>query len=221
MQSQFASVPPKYTTFTAQIKALVMRQRMKTKTNGVHVASLLRWNSEHQNWCCTFRSNYLRMKTANALTTLPLIIALLATPEIATAYDAIPFTGSFSGTATEQLTSDPSVLSAMIVGAGNASPIGPCSLTATHSLDTRTLAFTNGRIAFSGKRGTIGGSYSGQFYPTSSPGIFTFVASLKITGGAGKFRGAKGRGMLSGTVNSNTIPELFTASVDAVIQLTK
>ena len=164
---------------------------------------------------------YPRMKTANALTTLPLVLALLATPGIATAHDAVRFTGSVSGTATEQLTSDPFVLSATIVGAGSASPIGPCSLAASHLVDTRTLAFGNGCIAFTGKRGTIGGNYKGQFYPTATPGIFTFVASLKITGGTGKLRGVAGRGTLTGTVNSNTIPELFSASVDAVIQITK
>lgn len=161
------------------------------------------------------------MKAAKALTTLSLILAMFATPGIATARDASPFTGNFSGTATEQPTSDPFIFSATIVGAGNAYPIGPCSVAASHLIDTRTLAFSDGWIVFSGKKGTIGGSYKGQFYPTSAPGIFTFVASLKITGGTGKFRGVTGRGILTGTVNSNTIPETFAASVEAAIQLAK
>lgn len=178
-------------------------------------------NPNAETGAAPYHSNYPHMKAAKSLTTLSLILALFATPGIATAREASPFTGNFSGTATEQLTTDPSILSATIVGAGNASPIGPCSLAASHLIDTRTLAFSDGCIAFSGKRGTIGGSYKGQFYPTSTPGIFTFVASLKITGGTGKFRGVAGRGTLAGTVNSNTIPELFTASVEAAIQLTK
>ncbi len=159
------------------------------------------------------------MNIAKNLMTLGLSLALFVQPGIARNDDTLPLRGSFSGSATEAPTDNPFVFEAAIIGLGNASPLGPCKVAATHLVDSRTLAFANGCIAFTGKQGTIFGNYKGQFYPTQTPGVFTLVASVTITGGTGKFRGVAGRGSLGGTVNSNTDPEQFAASVDAVIEL--
>lgn len=161
------------------------------------------------------------MTNAKTLTSLFLSLALFAQPEIARAHDEVPFIGSFSGEATEEPTNDPNIFLASINGAGSATPIGQCHIAATHLIDVRTLAFTNGAIAFTGKQGTIFGSYYGQFYPAPTPGLFAFLANLTITGGTGKYQGATGRGILSGIVNSNTFPEQFSAAVDALIVLKK
>ena len=159
------------------------------------------------------------MSISKTFTTLCLSIALFSQPGFARDRGTTPLRGAFSGSATETPTSDPFVFEATITGSGYATPIGPCRLSARHFIDGRTLAFGNGSIAFVGKDGAILGSYSGQFYPTQAAGVFTFAASIKITGGTGKYRGAVGKGSLAGTVNSNTNPEQFAAIVDAVIEL--
>ena len=159
------------------------------------------------------------MSFAKNLMTLGLSLALFVQPGIARDDEPSRLRGSFSGSAIEAPTDNPFVFEAAITGAGNASPLGPCKVAATHLVDSRTLAFANGRIAFTGKQGAIFGSYRGQFYPTQTPGVFTLVASVRITGGTGKFRGVTGSGSLGGTVNSNTDSEQFAASIDASIEL--
>lgn len=149
----------------------------------------------------------------------PRLLTLLAVLLLGGIAQAGPVYGTVSGIATEEPTADPNVLAATITGAGHLSGTGRSAVLATHSIDTRTLAFTDGRLAIVSEKGTLFATYAGQFVPTATPGLFAFDAPIVIIGGTGKFAGATGSGSLTGHVDATTQPEHFTALIDARIRL--
>ena len=146
-----------------------------------------------------------------AYSAMNLSLALLAAAAFARADETGKIHGTASGTATGVPTADPVVFATTIVGTGSVSKLGRATMTASHLIDSNTLAFSNGSVVFAGRKDSITGTYSGQFFVTTQPGIFTFSAPMLITGGTGRFAGISGSGLITGKVNSNVYPERFTA----------
>ena len=144
-----------------------------------------------------------------------LSLALLVAAAFARADETGKIHGTAAGTATGVPTADPAVFATTVLGTGCVSKLGQATMTAGHLIDSNTLAFSNGSVVFTGRRDSIIGTYTGQFLPTTQPGVFTFSAPMLITGGTGKFAGVSGSGLITGQVNSNVYPERFTARFSA------
>ena len=153
------------------------------------------------------------MKTAYSA--MKLSLALLVAAAFARADETERIDGTASGTATGVPTADPAVFATTIVGTGCVSKLGKATMTASHLIDSNTLAFSSGSVVFAGRKDSIIGTYTGQFFLTLQPGIFTFSAPMLITGGTGKFEGCSGSGLITGQVTSNVYPERFTARFSA------
>ena len=152
-----------------------------------------------------------------ACSAMKLSLALLVATAFARADEAKNIHGTASGTATGAPTADPAVFATTVAGTGCVSKLGRATMTASHLIDSNTLAFSSGSVLFAGRKDSITGTYTGQFFPTAQPGIFTFSAPMLITSGTGKFEGCSGSGLITGQVNSNVYPERFTARFSATL----
>jgi hypothetical protein len=138
-------------------------------------------------------------------TPLALAIAALALATAAPALtaDTTPFRASIPITfASAAVPSPCSLVRVDVHGLGNATHLGRFeSAEWYHCFDpARPLEFTDGRYTFTAADGsTIHGSYFGRFLPTSDPSVLSIDGRWTIAGGTGRFRGASGGGVATGT----------------------
>ena len=93
-------------------------------------------------------------------------------------------------------------------GQGNASHLGRVTLAASDCFapGRASFSFDHGRLALTAANGDLlYGRYSGSLLPTSavSP-VFTIKGTFVIDGGTGRFAGATGDGVLSGSIDVQT-----------------
>jgi hypothetical protein len=156
-----------------------------------------------------------------------LLIALgfSASPQIAAAA-AMPFKGEASGDVVGIPVKGTSLYAVNLSGTGKATEMGEFAVVASHTTDGATGAITAGLITFAAKNGdTLTGTYAGQEFPTDSPDMAIVEATLTITGGTGRFRGASGTVPFTAVVTIEEITkkgvfiETFEASFDGRLTL--
>jgi hypothetical protein len=126
------------------------------------------------------------------------------TPPAAT--NLVPFTLTQTGGTLDRfvIPLSPPVLSVNINGPGDSPLLGPFT-SFVHQMvhlgaDGNPLSITDGVGVWQGANGdAVFFTYSGRFLPSPGPGIFPAEEYYVITGGAGRFAGATGSGILSAT----------------------
>lgn len=103
----------------------------------------------------------------------------------------VPFRGRFEGVSTV-IEFNPPIVVAVTNGNGKATHLGRFSFQHPHTVNLATsqLARTFNLVAANGDR--IFADFSGQTSPTSTPGIVLVVGTATVTGGTGRFAGARG-----------------------------
>ncbi len=100
-------------------------------------------------------------------------------------------------------------------GKGIATHLGLVSLSATDcplTLDGMNYFFNNGRLTLTAANGdTLSALYSGSLLPIagSIPVLHAISGTYAVTGGTGRFAGARGAGNLQGTENLATFKGLY------------
>jgi hypothetical protein len=168
------------------------------------------------------------MKPINYFSPVCLLLIALgfaASPQIAAAA-ALPFKGEAGGDVVGIPVKHTSLYAVNLSGTGKATEIGEFAVIASHTTDGATGAITGGLMTFSAKDGdTLTGTYVGQEFPTELPDVGIVEATLTITGGTGRFRGASGTVPLTAVVTIEEITakgvfiETFDASFDAKLTL--
>lgn len=88
-----------------------------------------------------------------------------------------------------------------LVGAGQATHLGLFTETQSHCVNLATLDFSQGQFTFTGANGdTVSGTYSGHLVP-AGPTTVTIYGVFVLTGGTGRFTGATGGGLATGTLD--------------------
>ena len=157
-------------------------------------------------------------------------VVLIALGLMATAQSAAAASVSFKGEAGGGVVGTPIEqtfnYAVDLTGTGKVSGLGKCAVFAAHITDGATGLITGGRISFVAKNGdTLTGTYTGQEFPTDSPNMGLVEATLTITGGSGRFRGASGTVPITAVVTIEEITpagvfiETFHASFDATMTL--
>jgi hypothetical protein len=145
--------------------------------------------------------------------------AALALPAAALAAQPFSIVGSWDGYVTVSPTSDPGVLSITNDGRGHATRIGVFSLTALQLDNFSTGAVSDGAFKWTTPAGdTIIGTYSGSFV-RPDPSTVAFTAPGAITGGIGRFKGASGSLVFSGT--GSVITRDFSGTLVGTLTLPK
>ena len=123
-----------------------------------------------------------------SLVTLVVLVLTLAGPVAAD--EQVMFKGRLDGTVT--LTPlEPPMASVLIEATGNATQLGRFTLEVPH-LVNQELREGIGTYIFTAANGdTLTASFSGQATPVA-PGVLTIVETATITGGTGRFEGARG-----------------------------
>ncbi len=105
--------------------------------------------------------------------------------------EQVPFRGRFEGVSTVIEFNPPSA-TAITSGTGKATHLGRFSFQHPHTVnfETSQLAGTFNLEAANGDK--IFADYSGQISPTSPSGIVPVVGTATVTGGTGRFAGARG-----------------------------
>jgi hypothetical protein len=121
---------------------------------------------------------------------------------------SLPLTGGFSYTSTLDQTKDPACpLAGMMVGIGNLSHLGKSAVVAT---DCITQAYGNfvilhGSITVTAANGDkLTATYTGSYVPAGGTLLQTKDVTYSITGGTGRFAGARGTGRLEGSEDMAT-----------------
>jgi len=116
----------------------------------------------------------------------------------------IPFQATFAATANAVAGGRCPVLTTEIAGTGVATHLGRASDVQSDCFAPPSLAFTDGRFTFVAANGdALEGTYSGELVPVAPP-VFAINGHFNITGGTGRFTGARGTGIESGEVNLAT-----------------
>lgn len=120
------------------------------------------------------------------------LLSLTLLAEGAKAGTNLPFEGSDIGTFGVPGPCEDGSLNVVIEGEGTATHLGRYLYTADECFDPGTGTFS-GDPTFSAANGDqLWGSYKGQVAPTSDPNVITYIETLTITGGSGRFSGAVG-----------------------------
>ena len=141
---------------------------------------------------------------------LVLILALvsLAAPATALADESTRvkhFKGSDSGTFWTTPTDDPNIVLSEDVTTGKATGgIGRYTLEASELINLATLEVTCGKWTMTARKGTLEGTYAGSAAPTGDPAVITYHVTGPITGGTGRFSGARGTIIFDGVANLAT-----------------
>jgi hypothetical protein len=131
---------------------------------------------------------------------------LLLSAAMVFAADQVPFVATFTSsvptaTAPAPTCSGPYIVPFLLAGTGQATHLGIFTETQGHCLDPNTLSFGNGIFTITGTNGdTVFGTYYGQLRPTG-PASAAIEGLYQITGGTGKFQGATGGGICTGTLD--------------------
>ncbi len=126
--------------------------------------------------------------------TLRLAIVALTALGVVTplaAGEQVPFRGRFEGVTTV-IEFNPPIVVAVTNGTGKATHLGRFLFQHPHTVNfaTSQLAGTVNMLAANGDK--IFADFSGQTSPTSKPGIVLVVGTATVTGGTGRFAGARG-----------------------------
>ena len=137
-----------------------------------------------------------------------LLLAASAALQLApSAVAAQPFSvsGSWTGQGTIGPTATPGVFASTDSGRGHATRIGVFALAASELDDFSTGAVTDGAFELTTPSSdTIFGTYSGSFVPLG-PTTTAFSTYGQITGGTGRFSGASGPILFTGTASAVTL----------------
>ena len=128
---------------------------------------------------------------------------LLTTAAFALAADQVPFVAIFTSDVPggPLPTCDAGQIPLASVGTGHATHLGLFTGTQSQCVDPATGAFSSGHFTLTGANGdTISGTHSGQLVMTS-PTTATINGVFVITGGTGRFSGATGGGVATGTLD--------------------
>lgn len=150
-------------------------------------------------------------------TSLALVaLAVLAIPLPVQAGQQVPFKARDTGTFVIEPTSDPAVVVAHDVGTGRATHLGRYSLVAQETVNLETLEITNGSYTLTGANGdTVSGTYQGHAAATGTPGVITYRVAGPITGGTGRFAGARGHLVWNGgaDLSAGTLFDKITGTI--------
>ena len=134
-------------------------------------------------------------------------LAFMAGPS-AHAGPTVPLTGGFSYTSTLDQTKDPSCpLAGMMVGIGNLSHLGKSAVVATDCITQVHGSFVilRGSITVTAANGDkLTATYTGSYVPAGGTLLQTKDVTYSITGGTGRFEGARGTGRLEGSEDMAT-----------------
>jgi len=138
---------------------------------------------------------------------------------VTAAASTVPFNGKLEGIADPpQFEPPPSpFFSAHLLATGNATHLGRFTMDYSHRVNLLTLAGIGTATVTAANGDTLTTTVEGTATPTSSPTAFTVVETHTITGGTGRFAGARGSFVVTRSVD---FADPFTAgSIDG--ELTK
>jgi hypothetical protein len=140
---------------------------------------------------------------------VPMIVALLlailvvGTTFAASARKQLPFKGSLEAVETHQ----PNLPTVFVTatGSGEATQLGRYTVSYQVTVNVQTGAGTGLSAEFVAANGdSLFAEGSGQATPTETPGVMKIVETYTITGGTGRFAGARGTFTVERTVNQAT-----------------
>ena len=119
------------------------------------------------------------------------VLAVLGLAGPAAAGDQVPFRGQFDGTVTATPINPP-LFAILVEGEGHASHLGRFTVSVPHLVD-RSTRLASGTYVFTAANGdTLTAEFTGQSFPTDTPGVLYIVENATVTGGTGRFAGATG-----------------------------
>jgi hypothetical protein len=134
-----------------------------------------------------------------------LVLPALALPMQAAANDRLPLKGSEAGTFQLLGPCDTGGMVLEVTGTGHTTRLGSYSGNYRECLDPATGAVTAGTFMLTAAKGDkVFGTYSGQALPTDNPNVVAYQDPGVITGGTGRFAGARGSMTTSGLANLAT-----------------
>ena len=146
-------------------------------------------------------------KLLSGVTAVAGAFALMAGPS-AYAGPSVPLTGGFSYTSTLDQTKDPACpLAGMMVGIGHLSHLGKSAVVATDCITQAYGSFVilHGSLTVTAANGDkLTATYTGSFIPAGGTLLQTKDVTYSITGGTGRFEGARGTGRLEGSEDMAT-----------------
>jgi len=159
----------------------------------------------------------------SALAVLGLVLfAAFASIVPVVAGDKVPFKGRIRGVLVQKALSDPPInWSIHITGTGQATHLGRVAVDITNAdvglgdgiLVPNAPTGSGTFIAPNGDK--VFGVYSWGAFPTANPNVLGFLGTFTITGGEGRFAGAKGGGRFEGLGDMST--NLVNATFDGTI----
>jgi hypothetical protein len=140
---------------------------------------------------------------------LMLALVSLAAPASALADEgtrATHFQGWDRGTFTVTPTDDQTVVSTEERTTGYASGgIGRYTLVASELVNLATSEVTDGAWTLTARKGTLVGTYAGSATPPNAHSVITYHVRGRITGGTGRFAGARGNVVFDGVASLATL----------------
>jgi hypothetical protein len=119
------------------------------------------------------------------------VLGLVSFARPAAAGDQVPFRGQFDGKVTATPVNPP-IFAILVEGAGHASQLGRFTVSVPHLVD-RSTRLASGTYEFTAANGDrLTAEFTGQSFPTDTPGVLYIVEHATITGGTGRFDGATG-----------------------------
>lgn len=153
---------------------------------------------------------------------LAFFLILHASPEVLSGPTNVPFKAKLSTKEILVAGAEAGLacpLAGMAIGIGKASHFGNILLAATDCIQpfATYFNFSNGTFTLTAANGdTVRANYGGTMVQTEQASIYTLHGWFQITGGSGRFAGARGTGQLSGTewLGNNPPPALPSATGD-------
>lgn len=134
-----------------------------------------------------------------------LMLPALALPMPAAAKHRPPLKGSESGTFRLLGACETGGMILEVSGTGHATRLGSYSGLYRECFDPATGAVTNGSFTLTAANGdTVFGTFGGQARPTDDPNVVAYDDPGVITGGTGRFAGARGSMTTSGSADLAT-----------------
>jgi hypothetical protein len=141
-----------------------------------------------------------------AILVLALIMGQVALASLAFGADNVPFKGSDQGGFQLPGTCAGGSLEEVVIGGtGHATQLGAYTYTATECFDAGRGAFVGSATLTAANGDAITGTYQGQVSGTADPDVITYQEKLELTGGTGRFAGARGTIQVAGVANLLTL----------------
>jgi hypothetical protein len=93
----------------------------------------------------------------------------------------------------------------VISGTGRATQLGAYTYSATECFDVASGAFAGSATLTAANGDTMTGTYQGQVSGTDDPNVIAYEEELELTGGTGRFAGARGSLRVAGVANLLTL----------------